>query len=343
MQAARIHAHGGPEVLQVEEIERPEPGPGEVLVRVLGVSINHLDLWVRRGMPGVTIPFPRILGCDGTGEIAALGEGVEGLSVGQRIVVEPGISSGESAHDRAGNDHLSDDYRIRGEHTDGLDCEYVAVESRFALPLPGDLDPVQAASAPLVFLTAWGLMGRVDPAPGETVLVIGGASGVGSAAIQMAKSRGARVLATAGSDVKRELCRSLGADEVIDHGRDDWDKEVRRLTDRRGVDAVIEHVGPATWDKSMRCLARNGRLATCGATTGPKVSLLLPHLFIKNLAVFGSTMGPRSSLPTIFEKLASGEWRTAVDEVMPLSEVRRAHERLEDRSVSGKIVLVPGQ
>jgi len=344
MQAARIHAHGGPEVLTLDEVEAPEPGPGQVLVRVLAVSVNHLDLWVRRGMPGVTVPFPRILGCDGTGEIAALGEGVEGLAVGQRVVIEPGFSSGHSAHDRAGNDHLSDDYGIRGEHGDGLDCELVALDARFVFPLPAGLDPVAAASVPLAFLTAWGmLVTRAAVGADETVLVLGGASGVGSAAIQVALQRGARVIATAGTAAKRALARELGAEAAIDHRSPDWGKEVKRLTDGRGVDVVVEHVGPATWETSMRCLARNGRLVTCGGTTGPKVSLLLPHLFIKNLSVLGSTMGPRTALPQIMDHLAAGRYRAVVDEVLPLSEVRRAHERLEAGEVVGKLVLVPGK
>jgi len=344
LQAARIHAHGGPEVLSVEQVDRPEPGPGEVLVRVLGVSVNHLDLWVRRGMPGVTVPFPRVLGCDGTGEIAALGEGVGGLELGQRVVLEPGFSSGQSAHDRAGNDHLSDDYGIRGEHSDGFDCEYVVLEARFVFPLRPELDPVHAAAAPLAFVTAWGMVvTRAEVSADDTVLVLAGTSGVGSASIQVAKDIGARVIATAGSEAKRQLSLELGADEVVDPHRDDWSKEVKRLTDGRGVDVVVEHVGPATWQHSTRALARNGRLVTCGGTTGATVSLLLPHLFIKNLSVLGSTMGPRDALPIIFDRLAEGRYRTVVDEALPLSEIRRAHERLEAGDVAGKIVLVPGQ
>ena len=347
MQAVRIHAHGGPEVLSLDQIERPEPGPGEVLVRVTAVSVNHLDLWVRRGMPGVKIPFPRILGCDGTGEIAALGPGVEGgsggLAVGQEVVIEPGFSSGDSDHDRAGLDHLSDDYQVRGEHSDGLDCEYVALPARQVFPLPKGLDPVAAASAPLVFLTAWGMaVTRAQVTAEDTVLVLAGSSGVGSAAIQIARQLGARVISTAGTDAKRALACELGAEVALDHYDPDWGKQLKRLTEGRGADVVIEHVGPATWDTSMRCLARNGRLVTCGGTTGPTVSLLLPHLFIKNITVMGSTMGPRNALPAIMDHLAAGRYRTAVDEVMPLSEARRAHARLEAGEVAGKVVLVPG-
>jgi len=344
MQAVRIHEHGAPAVLRVEDVPRPTPGPGQALVRVLGVSLNHLDLWVRRGMPGFPVPFPRILGCDGTGEVVAHGPGVSTPAIGQRVLIEPGYSSGASPEDLSGNDHLAPDYSIRGEHSDGLCCEFVALEARYLLPLPAGLDPVSTAAVPLVFVTAWGLVvSRAQVKAGETVLVLGGASGVGSAAIQIAKSRGARVIATAGHADKRALCRELGAAEVVDHRADGWGKEVKKLTGGKGADVVVEHVGPATWKTSMAVLARNGRLVTCGGTTGPMVEIALPHLFIKNQAVLGSTMGPRSAYPEILARVARGEWRPVVDRVLPLSKAREAHELLEARAVSGKIVLVPGQ
>ncbi len=344
MQAVRIHQHGGPEVLRVEQIPVPAPGPGQALVRVLGVSLNHLDLWVRRGMPGFPVPFPRILGCDGTGEVVALGSGATGVRVGDLVVIEPGYSSGESAEDRAGNDHLASDYSIRGEHSDGLGCEYVALAAHYLLPLPKGLDPVRAAAVPLVFVTAWGLVvSRAAVQAGETVLVLGGASGVGSAAIQIARSRGARVFATAGDEAKQRLCRELGAEAVLDHRAPGWGKEFKQLSGGRGADVVVEHVGPATWKTSMAVLARNGRLVTCGGTTGPIVELALPHLFIKNQSVLGSTMGPRAAYPEIFANVAQGRWRPVVDRVLPLSQAREAHALLEARQVLGKIVLVPGQ
>ena len=344
MQVALIREHGGPEVLRLEDHEPPTAGPDEVLVRVLAVSVNHLDLWVRRGMPGMPIPMPRVLGCDGTGEVVALGDDVQdcGLAVGQKVVIEPGTSSGASDWDRAGLDHLSDDYGIRGEHEDGLDQELVAVEPRYLTPLPDGLDPVHAAAMPLTFLTAWGmLVTRVDLEEGERVLVLGGTSGVGVAAIQIAKRIGAEVIATAGTPQKRELCLELGADHVIDHHQENWSKEVKGLTGG-GVDVVVEHVGPATWGESTRCLARNGRLVTCGGTTGPKVDLLLPHLFMKNLSVLGSTMGPRTAFEPIFAEAAAGNFRPVVHDVLPLSEIRAAHEALEAGEVLGKLVLVPG-
>lgn len=343
MQAVQIHAHGDPAVLRLVDLAIPKPAAGEVLVRMIAVSVNHLDLFVRAGMPGVKLPLPLIPGCDGTGEIVQLGAGVTHLRPGQKVLVEPGYSSGASAHDLAGNDHLSDDYKIRGEHSDGLDCEYVAVQARFALPLPDGVDPVRVAAAPLVFLTAWGmLVERARVRAGETVLVLGGASGVGSAAIQVARDRGARVFATAGTEAKRELARELGADEVVDHGQADWGQTIRKLSAGRGVDVVVEHVGPATWETSMRVLARNGRLVTCGGTTGPIVQVALPHLFMKNQSVLGSTMGPRGAFPEILARIASGAYRPVVDRVMPLSRIAEAHELLEQRAVAGKIVLTPG-
>jgi NADPH:quinone reductase-like Zn-dependent oxidoreductase len=343
MQAVQIARHGGPEVLEIVELPRPTAGPGEVVARVLGVSVNHLDLWVRRGMPGVQLPLPLIPGCDGTGEIVELGSGVEGLAVGQKVVLEPGYNDADSSWVRKGLEHLADDYKIRGEHGDGFAREFVALPARYVQPIPAGIDAVQAAAAPLVFLTAWGMLHtRAALERGETVLVIAGTSGVGSAAIQLARAAGARVFSTAGSEAKRSLARELGAEEVFDHGDSDWPKGVRAATDGRGVDVVVEHVGPATWTGSTRVLARNGRLVTCGGTTGSKVEILLPHLFMKNLSVLGSTMGPRSALGPIFEGLAAGRWKTVVDRVLPLSEISRAHEWLESRAVSGKIVLVPG-
>lgn len=340
MRAVHVPEHGGPEVLRIVDLPDPTPAPGEVVVRMTAASLNHLDLWVRRGMPGMPIPLPIIPGCDGTGVIAALGEGVCDLAVGDRVVVLPGHSSGQSAHDRAGNDHLSDDYGIRGEHSDGLDRELVALERRYVMLLPDGVDPVEAAAVPLVFLTAWGmLVERAQVAEGETVLVLAGTSGVGSAAIQIAVDRGARVITTAGSDAKRALCAQLGAHEVLDHHDPDWPKAVKRLTDGKGCDVVVEHVGPATWLGSMRSLARNGRLVTCGGTTGPKVEVLLPHLFMKNLSVLGSTMGPARAMPDIFAAVARGAYRPVIDRVLPFDEVVEAHRVLEAGEALGKVVL----
>ncbi len=343
MKAVRIHEHGGPEVLRLDEVDEPIASRGQVLVRVLGVSINHLDLWVRRGMPGFPVDFPRVLGCDGTGEIVAVGEGVTAFRPGQKVVLEPGYTVAGEEWDQAGQDHLAPDYSIRGEHGDGFDVELVAIDARYVFPLPDGLDPVQAAAVPLAFLTAWGMIDRAQLEAGETILVLGAASGVGSAAVQIARHMGARVLATAGTEGKRALACELGAEQAIDHYHEDWPKEVKRLTDGLGADVVVEHIGPATWAGSMRSLARLGRLVTCGGTTGPKVSIALPHLFMKNQSVLGSTMGPRTALPIIFDHVARGHYRPVVDSVVPMSAVRDAHEKLEAKGASGKIVLEPGK
>ncbi len=343
MQVVHITAHGGPEVLHVVERPRPEPGPGEVLVRVLGVSLNHLDLWVRRGMPGFPVSFPRVPGCDGTGVVEALGAGVSGPAIGENVLLEPGYTSRDSAFVARGEDHLAPDYEIRGEHCDGFDAEYVVLPARYVRPLPRGLDPVSTAAAPLVFLTAWGMLhSRARIAPGESVLVLGAGSGVGSAGIQLARQHGCRVITTAGSEEKRALGVALGAEVALDHRDPDWPKRVRQLTDGAGVDVVFEHIGPATWAGSLRVLARNGRLVTCGGTTGPTVEVQLPHLFIKNQAILGSTMGPRSAFEPILAGLASGALRPVVDRTLPMSAVREAHRLLESREISGKVVLVPG-
>jgi NADPH:quinone reductase-like Zn-dependent oxidoreductase len=344
MQAVHITRHGGPEVLEVVDIPVPEPGPGEVRVRVLGVSVNHLDLWVRRGMPGFPVPFPRVPGCDGTGVVDALGEGVAGPVVGTQVLLEPGFTLADGPEVARGEDHLAEDYGIRGEHSDGFAQEYVVLPQRFVRPLPAGLDPVLAAAAPLVFLTAWGLLhARAAIRPGEHVLVLGATSGVGSAAIQMARAHGCRVWTTASTEEGRALGVELGAEAALDHRDPDWPRALRKLTEGRGADVVVEHIGPATWAASMRALARNGRLVTCGGTTGPTVEVLLPHLFIKNQSILGSTMGPRDAFGPILEGLARGTWRAVVDRVMPLSEVREAHRLLEAREVRGKLVLVPGR
>ncbi|HIF41115.1 MAG TPA: alcohol dehydrogenase [Planctomycetes bacterium] len=350
MQAIHVAQHGDPSVLQVVDIPRPEPGPGEVLVRVLGVSINHLDLWVRRGMPGLDIPLPRIPGCDGAGEVVACGEGVDApaLEVGRSVLLEPGYRLGAPAAARPGVDpdeldHLEDDYGIRGEHCDGFDAEYAVLPATHMYPLPDGIDVQAVASAPLVFLTAWGLVHfRGQVKAGERVLVLAGSSGVGSAAIQVARAAGAEVMATAGSAEKAALATELGATKVVDHYDPQWPKQIHQWTGGKGADLVVEHVGAATWSGSMRCLARKGRLVTCGSTAGAKVEMVLRHLFIKNQSVLGSTMGPRSALPKIVQNIAEGIFSPVVDRVMPLSEVAQAHRLLEEKKVLGKIVLVPG-
>ncbi|MEE2939262.1 MAG: zinc-binding dehydrogenase [Planctomycetota bacterium] len=340
MRAVHLVEHGGPEALRLVDVPVPEPGPGEVRVKVAAVSLNHLDVWVRRGMPGVEIPMPHVPGCDGTGVVDALGPGVDSMSVGQNVVLEPGYTDADGPEVEAGLDHLAPDYRIRGEHGAGFAAEFVCLPARYLTPLPEGVDIVRAAAVPLVFLTAWGMLHtRADLKSGETVLILGAASGVGSAGIQIAKVAGARVIATAGSEEKRALGAALGADEVLDHRDPEWPKRVKALTEGRGCEVVFEHIGPATWSGAMRVLARRGRLVTCGGTTGPKVEVTLPHLFMKNQSVLGSTMGPRAALPEIFQRVAGGSFRPVVDRVLTIDEIQEAHRLLEGRQVCGKLVL----
>jgi NADPH:quinone reductase-like Zn-dependent oxidoreductase len=342
MQAVRIHEHGGTDRLLFEEAPSPAPGPGEVRVRLRAASLNHLDLWVRRGIPGVRYPLPLIPGCDGAGVVAETGAGVSRFSPGDRVALAPGVSCGVCEACLAGRDNLCREYGILGEHRDGTFAEEIALPARNLIPLPGKVSFEAAAAVPLVFLTAWQMV--VDKAkllPGETVVVLGAGSGVGSAAIQIARLHGARVVAVARSAAKLARAKELGAEEGIDLSKSDLREEVRRITDRRGADVVIEHVGRATWDQSVGSLAWGGRLVTCGATTGADVALNLRQIFFKNLSLLGSTMGRRASLFAIFRHLEAGRLRAVVDRVLPLGKVREAHRLLEDGAAFGKIILTP--
>ncbi len=276
MKVVRFHEHGGLEVLRHEEIPDPEPGPGEVLVRVRACALNHLDLWQRRGIPGV--PLPHSPGSDVAGEVVR-GD-THGVAEGQRVLVQPGISCGRCVACLGGEDNLCRSYGLVGYQSEGGYAELVTVPVENIVPIPDRIGFVEAAAFPLTFLTAWHMLVTLAALrPGETVLILAAGSGVGQAAIQVARAQGARVIVTAGSDEKLARARELGADEGIDHYTQDIAKEVRRFTDRRGVDVVFEHVGQATWEQSMKSLRRGGRLVTCGATTGPSVSIDIRHLF----------------------------------------------------------------
>lgn len=343
MKAVVFDRHGGPEVLELRELPDPVPGPGEALVRVRACGINHLDLWVRAGLPGVAVPMPHVLGNDVVGEIAALGDGVEGLAVGAGTLVHPTLSCGECPACLAGEDNLCRQYDVLGRRRNGGYAELVTVPARNCLPYPGALPWEQAAAAPLVFLTAWHmLVGRAKVRAGEDVLVIGAGSGVGSAAVQVAKLRGARVIATAGGPAKLERARALGADEAIDHSAgDDIAARVRELTGRKGVEVVFEHVGGRVFEAGVAALAKNGRLVTCGATIGAKVTLDVNLLFGRHLSLLGSWMGTRAEMVEVAAELAAGRLRPVVDSVLPLAQARAAHERIESRAHFGKVVLVP--
>ena len=342
MKAVVFERVGGPEVLEVREV--PEPGirPDEALIEVKACGINHLDLWVRSGLRGLDIQMPHILGNDIVGVVAGVGEAVRHLKPGDHVLVCPTVSCGVCPACHAGDDHLCRDYDVLGRKRNGGYAERVSVPAVNCLPYPENLKWEEAAAVPLVFLTAWHmLVGRAQIKAGEDVLIIGASSGVGSAAIQIARMLGARVIATAGSAAKLERARSLGAHEVIDHSSDDIAAGVRALTGKKGVEVVFEHVGGPVFERAVTALARGGRLVTCGATAGSTVSLDLNLLFGRHLALLGSWMGRRAELIEVLKFVRDGRLKPVVDSVLPLAEARRAHERIEARQHFGKVVLVP--
>lgn len=340
MKAIVFSRHGGPEVLRYTEVAEPKVGAGEVLVRVRACALNHLDLWVRNGLRGVQIPLPHIPGSDIAGEVVKVGEGVRRAKVGQKVVLAPGVSCNTCDDCLAGNDNLCRRYTIFGYMIDGGCAEYVRAPQVNVLFKPERLSFEEAAAVPLVFLTAWHmLVTRAQLKPGEDVLVLGAGSGVGSAAVQIAKLHGARVFATAGSEAKLEKARELGANELINHSKQDIADEVKKRTNKRGVDVVFEHVGQATWEKSLASLAPAGRLVTCGATTGPQAKIDIRRLFVNQWSVLGSYMGTRAELLTVLRLVARGTLQPVVDRVFPLAEAAAAHAHLEHREQFGKVVL----
>jgi NADPH:quinone reductase-like Zn-dependent oxidoreductase len=315
VKAVRIHEDGGPEVLRYEDAPDPEPGPGEVLIRLRAASMNRLDLWVRRGLPSV--PKPRILGADGAG----LDES------GRRVVINPGLEHG-------------DRITVIGEHTDGTHAELIAVPASNVYPIPDGLSFEEAAAFPLVFETVYRmLVTRAGLRAGEWVLVWGAGSGIGSATLVIARALGAHVITTSSSDAKLQLARGLGAEAVVNHATGDVVEVVKEATGGRGADIVVEHVGEATWQTSLQAVRPHGRIAVCGATTGPNPKAALHRIWWKQLTILGSTMGTKADFEGAYELVASGRARPVVDSVFPLAEARAAHERMESGEQFGKIVL----
>ena len=327
MRAVRIHEDGGPEVLVLEEVPDPVPGPGEVLVRLRASALNHLDIWIRKGLPSV--PKPRILGADGSGVVEALGEGVSGFEPGERVVLNPGIEVG------GGRIH------VIGEHGDGTNAELIAVPATNVHPIPDGLSFEEAAAFPLVFETAYRmLVTRAGLREGEWVLAWGIGGGVSTAALAIAKALGAQVLVTSSSDAKLERARELGADATVNHATGDVKTAVQEATGGEGIDVVVEHVGEATWATSLQVAAPGGRIAVCGATTGPNPPAALHRIWWKQLSILGSTMGTGEDFAGAYELVANGQARPVVDTVLPLEEIRAAHERLEAGEQLGKIVVI---
>jgi len=342
MQAVQFTDHGGPDVVEYGSVPDPEPGPEEVLVDVRAGGLNHLDVWTRNGLPGLDLDLPHVPGSDAAGVVEAVGDRVSRFSPGDRVAVTAGVSCGDCEFCRDGDGSLCVDFEIIGEHTTGVHSELAVVHEDNLVTVPAGVGWETAAGAPLVFQTAWRmLVTRADVSPGETVLVQGASGGVGHAAVQIAADAGAEVFATASSAAKLDYARELGADHGIDYEERDLPAAVREATGKRGVDVVVDHVGGDTWSDSLRCLARGGRLVTCGATAGPRPQTDIPRIFGNQLTVLGSTMATPGEVDDVLAKVWDGTYEVRVRETLPMSESARAHELLEDREGFGKVVVVP--
>ncbi|HEY4962977.1 MAG TPA: zinc-binding dehydrogenase [Candidatus Limnocylindrales bacterium] len=340
MKAVRIHEFGGPEVLKYEDVPDPELRKDYVLVRIRACALNHLDLWVRKGLPGVKLPH--ILGSDIAGEVVECGEYIDDLKPGTRVLLSPMLYCGHCEQCNSGRQNFCPQFAVLGNNAEGGNCELIAVPRANVIPIPDALGYTEAASVPLVFLTAWHmLVGNARLRAGQTVLVLGAGSGVGSAAIQICKMLGAEVIATAGDERKLAKARELGADHTIDHYKQKISSEVKRITNKRGVDIVFEHVGTATWAESIKSLKYGGTLVTCGATTGFDATLDLRVLFARQLSFHGSYMGGMGELDEVLKHVFAGKLKPVVDRTFPLSETRGAHEYLAGGEQFGKVVVMP--
>jgi NADPH:quinone reductase-like Zn-dependent oxidoreductase len=340
MKAVVFHEHGGVDKLRYEDRPDPVVKDNEVLVRVTACALNHLDIWGRIGLPGIQIPLPHISGSDICGKVESTGRLATRTRPGDTVIVSPGLSCGVCEYCLSGRDSMCRSYKIIGYLVDGGYAELVSVPEVNIIPMPERLKPEEAAAVPLVFMTAWHmLVTRAGVSPGEHVLVLGAGSGVGSAAIQVAKLCGARVIATAGSEEKLKLAKTLGADDLINHNEQDITAEARRITEKRGVDIVFEHVGSATWEKSIRSLAVGGRLVTCGATTGYTGQTDIRYLYSRQLSILGTYMASKAELLKVIELVKQRRLKPVVDRAYPLAEAAKAQERMEKREHFGKIVL----
>lgn len=340
MKAIFYERHGGAEVLRYGDRPDPVTQPGTVKIDVHAASLNHIDVFLRGGLPGVTIPLPHIPGCDAAGVVREVGDGVEGLHVGDRVLMNPSITCGKCEFCLRGDATLCLRYQLVGETTSGTCCEQVVIPAENAIPIPDSLSFVDAASIPMVFITAWRMLitrGRLRA--GEDVLILGATAGVGIACIQIAKVAGARVFAAASSAEKLALAKDLGADVTIDYAREDFVARIAKETGKRGVDVVVDYIGKDTWVMSLRCLSRGGRLVTCGATTGYNPEEDLRHIFFRQLEVIGSTMGSRNELMAPLKLILAGRMRPVVGEIYALKDAAQAHRAMEERRAMGKIVI----
>jgi NADPH:quinone reductase-like Zn-dependent oxidoreductase len=341
MKAICLNQHGGPEVLQIMELTDPEPGPGEVLVRVRAAALNHVDIWVRNGWPGLDLPLPHIPGSDGAGNVVALGEGVTQFAVGDRVVIDADLSCGECEFCRAGQNHRCRRWHLLGETVPGTDCELITLPARNLLKIPDGFGYAEAAASALVFMTAWhSLISRGKLKAGESVLIVGSSGGVNSASIQIAKLAGAKVLAVGSNAEKVALAERLGADILINREEEpNWSKAAYLATQKRGVDVVVDNVGAPTMVSSMRAARKGGRILTVGNTGGPKYEFDHRYLFAKHLSIIGSTMAPRADFEKVMSLIFAGRLDPVIDARFPMQDVRKAHERLEAGRQLGKIVL----
>lgn len=340
MFASIIEHHGGPEVLKWAEFPDPKPGPGEVAVELEAASLNHLDIWVRNGIPAYPVKLPHIPGSDGAGVVISHGSGVKDPQVGQRVFIAPGLSCGTCEFCLSGRDNQCASYNILGARRPGTYGERVSIPAQNAVPLPDNISFEEGAAFPLTYLTAWHmLVSRASLKAGQSVLVIAASSGVGAAAVQISRLVGARVFATASSPEKSAKARAMGVVEVFNHRQPGFSRKVRELTNGRGVDVVFEHVGPATWSDSMRSLAPYGCIVTCGGTTGPEVTVDLRTLFSKDISLLGARMGTRLELLEVAKRLSEGKLKVMIDKVFPAHRAAEAQTYLESSQHFGKILL----
>ena len=340
MKSIRIHQHGSSDVLKIDNHKVPQCKNDELLVNIKACSINHLDIWVRNGLPGLPINLPLILGSDASGTIVEKGINVKKYNIGDDVVIQPGIFDKNCPNVISGNENYSSSYGILGEHQDGVQSEYIALKPENVHLKPKHLTFVEAASMQLVFMTSYQmLVKRASLKSFETVLIYGGTSGIGAAAIQIAKDIGAKVITTVGSDSKFDHALKFGADYVFNHSKSNWVKGVKDVLDANMVDVVFEHIGKNTWDASMRLLGRGGRIVTCGSTTGYDVNIDLRHLFSKQQAIIGSTMSDMDTFKKVQEKITKNIYTPFVDKIYSISDIKKAHKRIEDRQNLGKVVI----
>jgi len=337
MKAIRIHRHGGPEVIQIDDIPLPEPKSDEILIRIRAAALNHLDLWVRKGIPGLSLPL--IMGSDGAGIIEAMGDDVSGtgqFAIGDEVFLVPF----RTTRSEKSSEELSDSYKILGEQIDGSQAEWVSAPADFVMHKPKNLTIEETAAFPLAFMTAYHmLVKKTQLEHGQTILIWGASSGVGSAAIQIAKKYHTTVITTAGTPEKSELAKQLGADYIINYNGENVSEQVRLITNNRGVDVVFEHVGEKSWSHSLRSLAKGGKIIVCGSTTGPKVNLDLRHIYIKHQQIIGSTMGNRQDLSELVSLIEKEKIKPVIGSILAFSETQKAHQILENNEQFGKIVI----